>query len=212
MKKSHLIRTSGAILCILITVSAHAALIGVLPATPNGTDWQAYYDDQLDISWTANANINGANTWGNQMAWAAGLNIDGVIDWRLPNMDVNGDGTIVSCTTNQAACKDNEYGHLLHYGAGSVFGSGITAGSPGPFSNVQTGYYWSTTETTPVSSDAWFLHFYAGNQAVRSKNSLLFAWAVHEGNVGAVPIPAAVWLFGSGLLGLVGAARRKQAV
>ena len=28
-------------------------------------------------------------------------------------------------------------------------------------------------------------------------------------NVGAVPIPAAVWLFGSGLLGLVGVARRK---
>ena len=28
-------------------------------------------------------------------------------------------------------------------------------------------------------------------------------------NVGAVPVPAAVWLFGSGLLGLVGIARRK---
>ena len=29
--------------------------------------------------------------------------------------------------------------------------------------------------------------------------------------VGAVPVPAAVWLFGSGLLGLVGLARRKKA-
>jgi hypothetical protein len=28
--------------------------------------------------------------------------------------------------------------------------------------------------------------------------------------VGAVPVPAAVWLFGSGLLGLVGVARRRQ--
>jgi len=27
----------------------------------------------------------------------------------------------------------------------------------------------------------------------------------------AVPVPAAVWLFGSGLLGLVGVARRKKA-
>jgi hypothetical protein len=30
-------------------------------------------------------------------------------------------------------------------------------------------------------------------------------------NVSAVPIPAAVWLFGSGLLGLIGIARRKKA-
>jgi hypothetical protein len=28
--------------------------------------------------------------------------------------------------------------------------------------------------------------------------------------VSAVPVPAAVWLFGSGLLGLAGVARRKQ--
>jgi hypothetical protein len=30
--------------------------------------------------------------------------------------------------------------------------------------------------------------------------------------VGAVPVPAAVWLFGSGLLGLIGVARRKKAI
>ena len=30
-------------------------------------------------------------------------------------------------------------------------------------------------------------------------------------NVGAAPIPAAAWLFGSGLLGLIGVARRKKA-
>jgi hypothetical protein len=30
-------------------------------------------------------------------------------------------------------------------------------------------------------------------------------------DVNSVPIPAAVWLFGSGLLGLIGVARRKKA-
>ena len=35
-------------------------------------------------------------------------------------------------------------------------------------------------------------------------------WGMHlEGVVSAVPVPAAVWLFGSGLLGLIGFARRK---
>jgi hypothetical protein len=32
-----------------------------------------------------------------------------------------------------------------------------------------------------------------------------------SGWIGAVPVPAAVWLFGSGLLGLIGIARRKRA-
>ncbi len=37
------------------------------------------------------------------------------------------------------------------------------------------------------------------------------AYQLHtEGTVSAVPVPAAVWLFGSGLLGLVGIARRKK--
>ena len=37
-------------------------------------------------------------------------------------------------------------------------------------------------------------------------------WSMHlEGTVSAVPVPAAVWLFGSGLIGLIGIARRKKA-
>ena len=38
-------------------------------------------------------------------------------------------------------------------------------------------------------------------------------WGMHlEGTVSAVPVPAAVWLFGSGLIGLIGIARRKSHV
>ena len=36
-------------------------------------------------------------------------------------------------------------------------------------------------------------------------------WGIHiEGLVSAVPVPGAAWLFGSGLIGLVGVARRKK--
>ena len=210
--KSRLLGAVSANLFAFITVSAHAALTGVLPATLGGTDWQAYYDDQLDISWTANANINSGATWANQAAWAAGLDIDGVTGWRLPSMDVNGDDVIVSCTSDQAACKDNEYGHLFNYGAGAVFGSGITSSSPGPFSNVQSGLYWSGTELASNPIGAWNFEFFGGLGGVAAKNNSFFAWAVHSGDVSAVPVPAAVWLFGSGLIGLLGAARRKKAV
>lgn len=39
-----------------------------------------------------------------------------------------------------------------------------------------------------------------------------FLYGLHlEGTIAAVPVPAAIWLFGSGLLGLVGVARKKKA-
>jgi hypothetical protein len=65
---------------------------------------------------------------------------------------------------------------------------------------------------------------YAGHQIQASEDALGFAgtvtqWElhgtmdpVHVPPTGDVPVPAAVWLFGSGLLGLVGVARRKRTV
>jgi hypothetical protein len=44
--------------------TADATLIGRLPATPGGTDYQAYYDSTLDITWLADANLAASNTFG----------------------------------------------------------------------------------------------------------------------------------------------------
>ena len=49
-----------------------------------------------------------------------------------------------------------------------------------------------------------------GCQLARQKINLNFAWAVHDGDVSAVPILAAVWLFGSGIVGLIGIAKHKK--
>jgi hypothetical protein len=108
----------------------------------------AYYDPNLDITWAANANINGSAFWDVQVAWAESLTIGGVSGWRLASADVNGDGMVVDCSGGGViGCADNEMGYLF-------WEEGITASNPGPFSNVRTTpgvFYWSGTERAPVS-------------------------------------------------------------
>jgi len=90
-------------------------------------------------------------------------------------------------------------------------GSGLT--NTGPFSGLLPFHYWSGTELDSLV--AWFLDFGfdgGGAQSNEGKSGSTFAWAVRSGDVPAVvPVPAAVWLFGSGLIGLISIARRKKA-
>ena len=134
------------------------------------------------------------------MAWVAGLAIDGVNDWRLPN------GPIVDCVTGLfGTCSDNEMAYLFHE-------EGISASAPGPFNipfNPNTGiFYWTGTEID--ADQATDFSFGNGDQSIGMKIADDYAWAVHDGDVATIPIPQALLLFGSGLLGLVGVARVKQ--
>lgn len=59
----------------------------------------------------------------------------------------------------------------------------------------------------------WSLDYATG---ISADGSVIVGYGIHDGvleawraQVSAVPVPAAVWLFGSGLLGLIGVARRK---
>jgi len=181
------------------------------------------YDGDLDITWMQNANINGFDSWNNQTAWVNSLNIvdtrpgaGGVIysDWRLPktlqpdaNCSIQTDpGGGFPMQSNGTGCTGSEMGHLY-----SV--DGIDTNSPGPFTSLQ-GWYWSGTEYTPdTTNKAWNFNFGVtiGAQNYGPKYIGLFAWAVRDGDVAAVvPVPAAVWLFGSALLGLLGLRRASR--
>jgi len=82
-----------------------------------------------------------------------------------------------------------------------------------PFSNLMSEPYWSGTTYGLNPDRAWVLNFYYGDQYSDNKVvDIFYAWAVRSGDVTTVPLPGAVWLFGSGLLGLVGVARRKVRV
>lgn len=204
------------------TTCANAALISRLGGL-------AYYDDVNNLTWLADANANGAMTWADANAWAAGLNVAGVTGWRLPDtIDVNNDGITFP---NVYQGVDAGYNITTHSEMSNMFynvlgNSAIfdTAGNPqvgglsntGPFTNLQSGYYWSATEYVIDPAYAWVFGMHNGNQGYLFKPATFYdlsnitAWAVYSGDVSAVPVPAAVWLFSSGLLGLVGVARRKR--
>jgi hypothetical protein len=174
---------------------------------------EAYYDTGLDITWLADANYAqtsgfdpaGCMSWEDANTWAVNLNISGITGWRLPSLDVNGDGTIINCSGGGVAnCDDNEMGYLFYE-------EGIKSSAQGVFSNVQNEDYWSSTESNFAGFSEVF-HFGGGSQNENPNGDYNFAWAVYSGDVGnvsTVPVPAAAWLFGSGLVGLVGLAKRK---
>ena len=194
----------------VITLPTQAALNSVLGG-------QAYYDDVADITWLAHANATGTTmTWYAANAWAAGLDINGVTGWRLPDT-LQPDA---SCS-NQASdgdygynCTGSEMGNLFYHVLGGTAGASITTthnSNYDLFSNVQSGLYWSSLEYAPYHTDAWFFDFSRGLQDVVPKGfDSYLAWAVHSGNAGAVPVPATVWLFGSGLLAFMGINKQRR--
>jgi len=223
---------------------AHAASVsgqGTWETTLQGRDldgnlstFEAYYDTALNITWLANANYAGTTmSWTTAIAWAAGLDPYGseIIGWRLPTVTDTGTpgcdlfytGTDCGYNVNTAT---GEMAHMFYTtlgdkayydtsGVGPQEGWGLT--NTGPFSNVQSYYYWSATEYAPDTTIAWGFAWGGfdtdfGSQGYADKSDSLYAWAVHSGDVGAavVPVPAAVWLFGSGLLGLVGMSRKRR--
>jgi hypothetical protein len=196
---------------------------------------EAYYDTVLNITWLADANYaqtsgydgDGYMDWNTANAWAAGLNLNNISGWRLPTItDTGTSGCDFAYTSTDCGYNVNistsEMAHMFYSTLGDkaycdTFGNCPQAGwgliNSGPFSNLQVAPYWSATEYYDTST-AWYFSFSNGWQNGDYIKFLLnSALAVHSGDVGAVivPIPGAVWLFGSGLLGMLGAARRKTA-
>ena len=82
----------------------------------------------------------------------------------------------------------------------------------GPFQNLydHANVYWTDVETS--TDEALGFTMQTGQQWEEVRVYTGRAWAVADGDVfvSTVPVPAAIWLFGSGLIGLVGIARRKK--
>ncbi|MCP4001697.1 MAG: DUF1566 domain-containing protein [Gammaproteobacteria bacterium] len=157
------------------------------------------YDDDLNITWLQDATYaktlglgyeaKGIMLWDDANTWVADLeyydserNVT-YDDWRLPI-------TPLSDTSN------SEMEHL--YSVEGVFPA--NSSYPYPFFGMGDDNYWSSE----TSTGAYNFRFQTGQVLHRGKDSFLHVWAVRPGDVSSVPVPAAVWLFGSGLIGLAG--------
>ena len=215
--KKQLSAISVGLISLGMASSVDAALIGRLASTPGGTDYQAYYDDVADLTWLADANYaqtSGYNTdglmsWQAANDWAAQLTVGGVSGWRLPTtMQPDATCSIQSGSESYGYnCTNSELGNLFYNALGNSAGS-LT--NTGPFSNIQSNVYWSATEYAAWAGGAWRLNMSNGFQVKTNKGNGYYGWAVQSGDVSPVPVPAALWLFGSGLLGLIGIARKKK--
>jgi len=129
------------------------------------------------------------------------INYAGSNQWFLPNTGPN-----PQFDFNQTG---TQLGELFYNELGGIAGKNIPNTSS--FSNEKASGYWFSTEYTPNSNFAWLFDTFSGFVDIRNKapSSYYYAWAISPGNVAAVPVPAALWLFGSAMLGLMGINRQK---
>lgn len=212
-------------LFVFISWSANASLTTIGKAAYNGSDYNLIWDNDYNgqsLVWLDYSNAQ--DTWQNQTDWVSGLGsqltialssgysstIDWSTGWRLP-----------SAGSNPVSGYDNtsEMGHIYYselgleswYDRGYVLATNEELNETN-FDTLNAAEYWTGTEWSgDPTFTAWNFNFSKGNRnaAVKYDNLHLgYGLAVHSGDVSAVPIPGAVWLLGSGLIGIVGIRRK----
>jgi hypothetical protein len=147
--------------------------------TPGGTDYRAYFDPNLDITWAANAlSLESRIDYIGALEWIGTFAIDGIGGWRLPNVDRNSDlfaecADEFSITTD---CLDNELGYMFWI-------RNVASSAGAPFSNVQFGGYWALPDPNPEGDLAWQTHMGTGGTFTDFKYFGFFVWPVHDGDV-----------------------------
>lgn len=192
----------------LFSSAAQAALEG-RDLNGSADSFEAYYDTDLNITWLADANVNGRSTWADALTWAANLSFtDGVSvydNWRLPiTSQPDASCGIQGQVSSGYSCTGSEMGHLFYNELGGVAGLSILSSSDpdlAQFNNLQANLYWSGSGFN--RRRAWVFNFDGGYQGAGFKFNGYYALAVSPGDVAAVPEAQtyALMLAGLGLIG-----------
>ncbi|MEQ1802475.1 MAG: hypothetical protein ABL989_11165 [Gammaproteobacteria bacterium] len=185
----------------------------------------ANYAATLPFEWGNNGNPNsggylsGRLMFRDAQRWLGDLNQIahlGVSSWRLPD----GQQPDPTCSTSIPegssgySCTGGELGHLFYEELGGVAGMPLTQDV---FRNIRNGAYWTSCvnqvpnrcdSESNAGTNVWYFDMGNGFQHPTNPAQEWYVWAVVDGDPLAVPIPPAVWLFGSAL-GVMGVMRRK---
>jgi hypothetical protein len=194
------------------TIAPSAALTAFLASNPaSGDSWTLeggqYNGAGVNLSTNANSNAVGAAKM--IFASAIGTTNNGVVaNFNLGNLTTFENGINTDITT----------GGVLNplTTAAETSGTGLYG------ANAQTKYSLiGASDMGAVGvTNAIQLFGFTGNAVAGTLNSYILGsatlaadgtLAINPGSPAPVPLPAAVWLFGSGLMGLVGVSRRRKA-
>lgn len=124
--------------------------------------------------------------------WSTSSGIDVIVLWKMNDSWFNVAGTYLSGT--------------------NTIKNGFNLGLPNPNNNTKNTVWSGVSIDTNQDSDNWNGSKMIDGPFIGSSANFNVMGIQATPLVSSVPVPAAAWLLGSGLLGLVGVARRKAAV
>jgi hypothetical protein len=240
MKMKNVLVSVVFLTALVVAGRAEASLTAIGTANYLGSDYNLIYDKESSLIWLdyshAGANWDNQAAWARGLGITPTLTninlnsgysgVNWSSDWRLPTTE-NGSYSWSFNGTSTAgySITSSELGHLYYTelgnkgyydtnGNANQLGYGLI--NTGLFANLKQNWYWSSTECADSSAYAWYFDTVVGEQFHNGKfNTNLQGIAVRSGQVveaipTPTPIPAAAWLFGSGLIGLAGFSRKGE--
>ena len=173
--------------------------VGAFGPGPYGSVTLTQNADDVDVTVDLRSDLNFVNTGGPHAVFS--FNATGVLVSDITNVLFNGVANpVYSIATSGINTPFGTFDFLLDCT------TGCSNGAPGQQSDPLTFTVLNALETDLVGLSSGGTDAYFAADVICVTGDCFGA----TGAIGAVPVPAAVWLFGSGLIGLVGFARRKK--
>ena len=181
------------------------------------------YDTELNITWMQEAGDGRMRTWAEANAWVENLTLsltdksNPITGWRLPSANPqNGNFFRTNASSGELAhLYFSSLGNRAWYDEEGNPQSGQTGLiNSGPFLDIQNYAYWTGEDAGEYISQpmAWAFNFSSGYQMQYIQTIKYHVWAVHDGNVSAVPesSPTALAITGTLLLLACGVFAKKH--